>query len=103
MENPLGSHFCHLVLKAWPNGTIIALNIACAQLIIGSIIGDVGDVWIGTDNTVTSSGGGSAFAQITPGGYLPPIGVAQYNALRTTEAWMAGTLNDKVGVAAIVI
>lgn len=89
-------------VSAWPVGTQIVLSLACAQLLIQSATGDSGPIWFGSDSTVTNTGGGSAFAEITSGGAYT-FGIAQWNVLRTTEAWMAGTLNDKAGVAAIII
>ena len=89
-------------VSAWPNGTQIVLDVACAVFRINSKIGNSGSIWEGSDSTVTNVGGGSAFQEITAGG-SDTFGVPQWNTLRTSEMWIAGTLNDKVGVAAIII
>ena len=89
-------------VSAWPVNTQIVLSIACAQLLIQSATGNSGNIWFGSDSTVTNSGGGSAFAEILAGGAYT-FGIAQWNVLRTTEAWMAGTASDKAGIAAIII
>ncbi len=86
----------------WANGTQIVLDIACSVFRINSIIGNSGMVWEGSDGTVTNTGGGSAFQEIAVGG-SDNFGVPQWNTLRTCEMWIAGKLNDKVGVAAIII
>lgn len=89
-------------VSAWPSGTQIVLSIACAQLLIQSATGNGGSTWFGSDSTVTNTGGGSAFAEISAGGAYT-FGIAQWNVLRTTEAWMAGPNGGSVGVAAIII
>ena len=89
-------------VSAWPNATQIVLSVACAVFRINSKIGNSGSIWEGSDSTVTNIGGGSAFQEITAGG-SDNFGVPQWNTLRTCEMWIAGTLNDKVGVAAIII
>ena len=86
----------------WANGTQIVLDIACAVLAIQGPTTNSGNIWFGSDSTVTNVGGGSAFAYISPSGSYT-FGIPQWNTLRTSEAWIAGTLNDKAGVAAIII
>jgi hypothetical protein len=87
---------------AWPVNTQLCLDIACAQLIVQSGPDNAGTIWLGSDNTVTNIGGGSAFGYAPAGGSYN-FGQAQWNCLRTSEAWMAGTLNDLAGVPAIII
>jgi hypothetical protein len=86
----------------WPNGTQIALSVACSVFRINNIVGNAGNIWEGSDSTVTNVGGGSAFQQISPGG-SDNFGQPQWNTLRTDEMWIAGTASDKIGVAAIII
>ena len=90
------------VLHAHAINTVICLNIPCGGLIIFEPATDAGAIWVGSDNTVTNVGGGSAFYQITQGGNYP-IGAYQWNAERTTDLWIAGTAADTVGVAAYVV
>jgi hypothetical protein len=89
-------------VAAWPNGTIIAMDIACAQVIFQAPTSNADPVYLGTDNTVTNAGAGTSFGWCYPGGQYN-FGVAQWNTLRTSEGWMAGTASDKVGVVAVII
>jgi hypothetical protein len=86
----------------WNSGTVLALDIACAQILIQSQTGNSASGYLGSDSTVTNSGGGSAFAQIATGGAYT-LGIAQWNCLRTTEAFLAGATSDKYGIAALII
>lgn len=86
----------------WINGTQIVLDIACGSFILQSQVANAGVIWLGSDGTVTNVGGGSAFWQVTQSG-VAPFGIPQWNCLRTSELWIAGTLSDKAGAAAIVI
>lgn len=86
----------------WNNGTLIALDLACAYIEIQSTIGNAGIIWLGSDNTVTNVGGGSAFKQVTQGGSAP-YGQPQWNTIRTNELWFSGTASDKAGVSAVII
>ena len=89
-------------VSAWPVGTQIVLDNACAQLSVQAPSSNTGGVWFGSDSTVTNVGGGSAFALIVPGGSYS-FGEAGWNTIRTSEAWMSGILRDVVGVMAIII
>jgi hypothetical protein len=86
----------------WVNGTQIVLSLACAVLGVQAPTTNAGNIWFGSDSTVTNVGGGSAFGEIFPSGSFP-FGIPQWNTIRTTEAWIAGTLNDKAGVYAIIV
>ena len=86
----------------WPNGTQIVLSVACAVLRMNNIGSNSGSIWEGSDSTVTNTGGGSAFQEILTSG-SDNFGVEQWNAIRTSDLWVAGTLNDKIGAAAIII
>ena len=90
------------MLHAHANNTIIALDLCSGIILVTAIIGNSGTVWLGADNTLTNIGGGSAFLPITAGGSYN-LGQGQWNVVRSTDAWMAGTLNDKVAVAAYVV
>jgi len=89
-------------LKSWVVNSIISLDIACANVVFNLIVGNAGATWLGADSTVTNVGGGTAFWSGNGGSFYNLAG-GPYNVLRTSEASMAGTLNDKVGVVAIVI
>jgi hypothetical protein len=80
--------------------TIIALSIACSEILLTALTNNAGLTWLGSDSTVTV-GGGSGFTYITASGSYN-LGFPQWNAIRSTEAWMIGTSGDKIGVAAIV-
>lgn len=89
-------------LSAWANSTVLMLDIACSQITLQSMVGNAGNIWAGADSTVTNTGGGSAFGQVTIGGSWA-YGQGQWNTLRTSEFFFAGTLNDKVGNSALII
>ena len=86
----------------WTNGTQIVLSVACAALRVNNILGNAGNIWEGSDSTVTNTGGGSAFQEILVSG-SDVFGVEQWNAIRTSDLWIAGTASDKAGAAAIII
>jgi hypothetical protein len=86
----------------WPINTQIVLDIACATIRINAIQGNAGNIWEGSDSTVTNTGGGSAFQEIFPTG-SDTFGIPQWNTIRTSELWVAGTASDKMGVAAVII
>jgi hypothetical protein len=89
-------------LSAWPNSTIIQLNIACSAIKLQPQQANTGVVYLGSDNTVTNTGGGSAFEALSQLA-AESFGIPQFDTIRTSEGWMAGTANDKVGVAAITV
>ena len=89
-------------LSAWANNTLIQLSIACSIIKFQAILGNAAGIWIGSDVTVTNIGGGSAFEEVQPGGN-EAIGQPPANSIRSSEGWMAGTANDKMGVAVIVV
>lgn len=80
---------------------ILLLSIACSQILTQGFALSA-NVYFGSDDTVTNTGGGSAFAYIFPAGSLS-IGNPQYNCQRTSDLWMAGKAADTVGVGAIVL
>jgi hypothetical protein len=83
-------------------GTIIELSIACAAILYTAVTGNAGNTWLGSDSTVTNTGGGSAFTYLSPGASYN-LGFPQWNSIRSSEAWMAGPSGGSVGVAAIVV
>lgn len=91
------------------NSTIIALDIAAADLLIQVEPGNTQAAWLGSDSTVTNVGGGSGFAQMqdTVPNAIPTdfrlTNVALYNVCRTTDLWIAGTALDIYYAAAVVL
>lgn len=92
-----------LKTKAHALGSIVQLSIPCSQVIITALKSNTGDTWQGSDSTVTNTGGGSAFSYAASGGGSFNTGVAQWNIIRSSDGWMAGTSGDKVGVVAVVV
>jgi hypothetical protein len=86
----------------WPNGTQIVLSLACAGLTVFVPLSNAGGIWLGSDSTVTNVGGGTAFYELVQSGAYPE-GIPQWNTIRTSDIWMAGTAADKAGVAAIIV
>jgi hypothetical protein len=86
--------------KAWGSGTIIALDMPCAQIWIQGQDGNAASIWIGTDNTVTNAGGGSAFREIqkvATSGIPDKFDIANDGPgpnNNSTLLWMAGTASD---------
>jgi hypothetical protein len=76
----------------WPNGTQIALDIACYGIVIQALATNTGIVYLGADSTVTAAGG-SAFYELVNVGATTQPGVFSFwkydgqNPLRTTEGW----------------
>jgi len=88
--------------------TQIMLDIACAEIIITNLASDQ-PVWLGSDNTVTNTGGGSGFYPIEPvTGTNQPNSFRVSNsvnsdAIRTSEGWIVGTNGRTYSAAAIVV
>jgi hypothetical protein len=89
-------------LHAHAVNTVIALDLVCGLVFINPITGNVGNLWLGADSTVTNAGGGSAFLSLY-GGSSFSLGQGQWNVLRSTDQWMAGTLHDKVAIGVYVV
>ena len=81
--------------------TVIALDLVCGLVLINPIT-IAATFWIGADKTVTNTGGGSAFLPLTSGSSYN-LGQGQWNVLRTTDQWMAGTGGDTVGIGVYVV
>lgn len=88
--------------------TIIQLSIACMDVIIQAITAAA--VWLGSDNTVTNVGGGSAFYELEP--FTAPAqpnvfrlagSIGSDNTCRTSDGWMIGTGTQTVAVSAVVL
>jgi len=91
------------------SGAIVQLSIAVEDVILQAVDGNTAAVWLGSDNTVTVAGG-SAFHQLqkvasgaVPQEWREAGEASDANIVRTSDGWMIGTLNDKVGVASIVL
>jgi hypothetical protein len=89
-------------MSAWVVNTILALDIACAEIVISAPSTNAASLWLGSKYNVTNTGGGSAFQEIVPSGSYN-LGLPQWNTLRSSEGVLAGTIGDKVGVVAVVI
>ena len=89
-------------LHAHANNTVIALDLCSGIILISPLSGNTGTLWIGADSTVTNVGGGSAFLPLV-GGSSYNLGQGQWNVVRTTDQWLAGTLNDKVAIGVYVV
>jgi hypothetical protein len=89
-------------------GAIIMLSIACAEAILTPAAA-ANVIWIGSDNTVTNTGGGSAFYPLEPVTLpaQPPsfrmTNSVSFNTVRTSDVWVAGTSTQTYGAAAIVV
>jgi hypothetical protein len=84
--------------------TLIELSIACMDVIIQNLSAAV--AWLGTDNTVTAIGGGSAFYELAippaaPNVFREADSVAGVNTCRTNDGWIIGT--GSVAVSAVVL
>ena len=95
-------------LSAWANATLISLAIRCFKVRIQALDGNTGTIWLGTDNTVTNAGGGTAFYQLqkvaaaaTPNYYEYGFQNAA-DALGTQDGWLVGTAADKYAISAEV-
>ena len=81
--------------------TVIALDLVCGLVLINPVA-VAASLWIGADKTVTNVGGGSAFLPLI-GGSSYNLGQGQWNVLRSTDQWMAGTGGDTVGIGVYVV
>jgi hypothetical protein len=92
----------------WPSGTAIALSVHCYGILVSGLSGNLDSVWVGSDQTVTNAGGGSAFfevAKVAAGAPQTPFTFWKYDGadpLNTNEVWVAGTAADKFAAAAFI-
>ena len=76
------------------NGAIIQLSIACMDVIIQAV--GSGEIVLGTDNTVTTVPGGTAFYVLQPVTSPAQPSVfrlttsTDYNTVRTSDGWLIG-------------
>lgn len=83
---------------------ILQLDLVCAEVMVQAKSTNANSLFLGTDNTVTSAGGGNVVQELTPGGTpFRMTNSAQYNTVRTNDLWMAGTAAQIAIVAAQVI
>jgi hypothetical protein len=82
------------------NGALVQLHLSVIDVQIQAVDGNAGAVWLGSDNTVTASGGGSAFRQLqkvtggqTPNEWRSGYGI-DHNESMTSDGWMCGTSTD---------
>lgn len=92
------------------NGVILQLSIPAMDVSLQAVDGNAATVWLGSDDTVTAIGGGSAFYQLQkvtagqpPAGYREAGSIGGSNNVRTSDGWMIGTAADKVAVGAYVL
>ena len=79
---------------------IIALAIPATEILFS---GNGSALYLGTDNTITNTGGGNVIYEILPGASFRMTYSANWNTVRTDDLWMAGSLSDTAIVAAQVI
>jgi len=80
---------------------IIALAIPCTEILFS---GNASTLYLGTDNTITATGGGNVIYAILPGAGFRETYSANWNTVRTDDLWMAGAgVSDGAIVAAQVI
>ena len=91
------------------NGALVQLHLEVIDVQIQAGDGNAGTVWLGSDNTVTASGGGRAFRQLqkVAAGQTPNDGRSgfgnDHNMGETSDGWLAGTSSDYVMMAAEVL
>lgn len=111
--NILSSTVLQCVPEAVPiahaNGSLIALSRNAMDVVVQPKSGGTATVYIGSDKTVTSSGGGNTIAEIgktTAGTPTIPwhmAGGTDHDLVNSGDAWMAGADGDVVFVYASVI
>ncbi len=91
------------------SGVILQLQIPCIDLVVKPISGGAGNVFIGSDNTVTAVPAGSVCYEIekTASGTGTTAwhmaGGTGANIENTGDAWMIGTAGDKTTSYALVL
>lgn len=99
--------------SAQPNAhavnAVIALAIAASEIIVQLVDGGAGNAVLGSDKTVTTAMGGSAFYKLlktAAGTQTVPYRMtdsAQYNVVRTDDVWIAGSSSDSYLPSAVVL
>jgi hypothetical protein len=82
------------------NGALVQLHLSVIDVQIQALDGNAGAVWLGSDSTVTATGGGSAFRQLqkvtagqTPNEWRSGYG-ADHDIAMTSDGWFCGTSTD---------
>lgn len=93
---------------AHASGVVIQIAIPAIDVVVTPVDGGAGPVFIGADNTVTVSNGGTVCTRLdktaagTQANAWHMAGGTDHNIVDTAEAWMIGTLADLVYVYALV-
>jgi hypothetical protein len=88
---------------------VMCLSLSVGELIIEPIDGGAGQVYLGSDNTVTAGGGGNTFYKLlkVAAGTMPNIFRATnsiaFNPVRTDDIWIAGSASDSYYAGAEII
>lgn len=91
------------------NGALIQLAVACIDMVVLPLAGGAGPVYIGNDNTITTTPTGNVVFRLekvvagTNGVAWHMAGGTGNNICNTMEAWMIGTANDVVMAYALVL
>jgi hypothetical protein len=89
--------------QAYPSGTVITLSLAAMEVIVQADNANAGVIYVGTDNTVTATGGGNVVYEVTPTDPFRMTNSGSNNTVRTSDGWMAGTAGLKVVCTAVVL
>ena len=91
------------------NGALVQLHISVIDVQIQAVDGAAGAIWLGSDKTVTATGGGSAFRQLqkvtagqTPNEWRSGYG-SDHNEGMTSDGWMCGSSSDAATFMAEVL
>ena len=88
---------------------VIQLSISAGELIVEPVDGGAGNVYLGTDNTVTAGGGGNTFYKLlkVASGTQPNVFRAttslSFNLVRTEDIWIAGSASDSYYATAEIV
>lgn len=77
------------------NGTVMALSIPVADVVVQANFGTTNPQYLGQDNTVTSAGAGKVVYVVTVNTPYRATYAAGWNTVRTSDFWIAGTAADK--------
>lgn len=94
-------------VSAWANNTQLMLDIACYGLVIQPAVANANPVYLGTDSTVTKTGGGTAFYELVNVSSAQPNSFSFWkydgqNPIRSSEIWLAGTSTQAFAAAAFI-
>ena len=88
---------------AHANSAMLELDIPAADVLVRGLSSNNQSVWVGVDDSITSSGGGLAIDEIIPSGQFRMTMTGQFNTVRTSDAWVAGNISDSFLPSAQVI